>query len=390
MEKTASHRTLPGLSTRQVLPDATLDLRRNPQVRREHELRHTTRNRRIDAEKLEVSVLCSAVQRTDEALVLGLNVSSHADGEHIMRWIIIVTAIAILFNARRPDAQSRFLGPEQVNALPSVAPDHRIRYGPDTEQFGELRLPHGMSGRVPVAVVLHGGCWKATHGDLVADVQNTAPLASALTELGMATWNLEYRRIDQPGGGWPGTFEDVAHGVDLLRTLARSYPLDLTRVVIVGHSAGGHLGTWVAARKRLPRQSRFFSEDPLPIRGVVNLAGPADLESLWPMEQQACGEPVVTRLLGGSPAEVPERYAEASPANLLPLDVRQVLITGAHDRVVLPVLAQRYEERARAAGDDVTTIVVADAAHFEVIAPGSTAWMMVKTTVASMIELGRK
>ena len=144
-----------------------------------------------------------------------------------MRPIIIVMAIIFSLNAQGPDAQTRFLGPQQVNALPSVPPDQRIPYGPDAEQFGELRLPRVMSGRVPVAVVLHGGCWKARHGDLVADVQNTAPLATALTELGIATWNLEYRRIDQPGGGWPGTFEDVARGVDHIRALAASYPLDL-------------------------------------------------------------------------------------------------------------------------------------------------------------------
>ena len=155
------------------------------------------------------------------------------------------------------------------------------------------------------------------------------------------------------------------------------------------NAAGGHLGTWVAARRRLPRRSHFHSDDPLPIRGIINLAGPADLESFWLIERQACGEPVVTRLLGGSPIEVPERYAEASPAKLLPLAVNQVLITGEYDRVVPPALAQRYEETARAKGDDVTTIVVADAAHFEVIAPGSNAWMTVKTTVASMIEMSR-
>ena len=108
-----------------------------------------------------------------------------------MRRVIIVTAIAFSFNARRPDAQTRFLEPQQVNRLPSLPPDHRISYGQDVEQFGELRLPRGVSGRVPVAVVLHGGCWKARHGDLVADVQNTAPLASALTKLGIATWKFE-------------------------------------------------------------------------------------------------------------------------------------------------------------------------------------------------------
>jgi acetyl esterase/lipase len=238
-----------------------------------------------------------------------------------------------------------------------------------------------------VAVVLHGGCWKARHGDLVADVENTAPLASALTALGIATWNLEYRRIDNPGGGWPGTFEDVARGVDYLRVLAASHPLDLTRVVVVGHSAGGHLGTWAAARGRLPEASSFYSRDLIRVR-IVNLAGPADLEGFGPVEAQVCGEPVVTRLLGGSPSDVPERYRQASPANLLPIGVEQVLITGRHDRVVAPSLAERYQEQARKHGDDVTAITVEEAAHFEVIAPGSTAWPTVKQTVASMIGLG--
>src|SRR5262245_16696255 len=169
-----------------------------------------------------------------------------------MRGIIIVTAIVLSSNPLEPDAQARFIGPQQVDALPSIPADQRIRYGSQPEQFGDLRMPKGVSARVPVAVVLHGGCWKARHGELVADVRNTAPVASALTELGIATWNLEYRRIDNPGGGWPGTFEDVAAGVDRLRMVAASFPLDLTRVIIVGHSAGGHLGTWVAARRRFP------------------------------------------------------------------------------------------------------------------------------------------
>jgi acetyl esterase/lipase len=307
-----------------------------------------------------------------------------------MRGIIIATAIVLSSNAFEPDAQVRFLGPQQVNALPSVPADERIHYGNKAEQFSELRLPRGVSALMPVAVVLHGGCWKARHGNLVADVQNTAPLASALTGFGIATWNVEYRRIDQPGGGWPGTFEDVARGIDYLRVLAASYPLDLARVVIVGHSAVGHLGTWVAARTRLPRHSQFLSDDPLPIRGIVNLAGLADLESMLPIERQACGEPVVTRLVGGSPAEVPERYAETSPAKLLPLGVPQVLIMGAQDRVVPAALGRRYEESARAKGDDVTAIVVADAAHFEMIAPGSTAWITVRNTVSSMIEMRRR
>jgi acetyl esterase/lipase len=309
-----------------------------------------------------------------------------------LREVIIVLAILLASAAAeqtetQPKQAAPFLGPQQVNELPASPADHRIRYGDDPEQFGDLRLPAEVSGRFPVAVVIHGGCWKAKHGSLIADLNNTGPIASALTELGIATWNIEYRRVDNAGGGWPGTFEDVANGVEQVRGLAQSYPLDLNRVVIIGHSAGGHLGTWIAARHRLPEQSRFFSSGPLRILGVVNLAGPTDLESFVPIQSQVCGDPVITQLMGGSPIEVPDRYRAASPARLLPIGVRQVVITGAHDRIVPAALGRTYEETARAHGDDVTALVVPDAAHFEVIAPGSTAWPVVRNAVLSMLGL---
>jgi acetyl esterase/lipase len=315
-----------------------------------------------------------------------------SEGRNTLREVIIVLAILLTSAAAeqkqsQPTQTAQFLGPQQVNELPASPVDHRIRYGDDPEQFGDLRLPAAASGRLPVAVVIHGGCWKAKHGSLIADLNNTGPIASALTELGIATWNIEYRRVDSAGGGWPGTFEDVANGVEHLRALAQSYLLDLNRVVIVGHSAGGHLGTWVAARHRLPEHNRFFSTDPLRVRGVVNLAGPADLESFVPIQSQVCGDPVITRLVGGSPIEVPDRYRAASPSRLLPIGVRQVVITGEHDRIVPAALGRTYEETARAYGDDVTALVVPDAAHFEVIAPGSTAWPVVRDAVLSILRI---
>ena len=156
-------------------------------------------------------------------------------------------------------AEAQFLGPQEVHQLPSSPADHRIHYGNDPLQFGDLRLPK-TSGHHPVIIVIHGGCWKSKHGALVADLQDTAALSSALTNLGIATWNIEYRQIDNPGGGWTGTFEDVANAIDYLSVLAKSYSLDLKRVVIVGHSSGGHLGTWAAARRRLhKRKVDFFS-----------------------------------------------------------------------------------------------------------------------------------
>jgi len=284
-------------------------------------------------------------------------------------------------------AEAQFLGPQQVDKLPSSPADHRIQYGSGPLQFGDLRLPK-VSGQHPVGVVIHGGCWKSRHGDLIADLRNTAALSSALTSVGIATWNIEYRRIDNPGGGWTGTFEDVANAVDYLRMLAKSYPLDLNRVVIIGHSAGGHLGTWAAARHRLPEQSPLFSKKPLGVVGVVNLAGPADLESFLPIQNQVCGGPVVTNLIGGSPSEVPDRYRQASPSNLLPIGVKQVLITGVQDKVVPPELGKKYEEKAKV--DGVRFIAVENAAHFEVIAPGSIAWPKVEETVLSMLKLRKE
>ncbi len=147
-------------------------------------------------------------------------------------------------------AQQR-LRPADVDALPSKPADTKIPYGADPQQFGELRLPKG-SGPFPVAVVIHGGCWVSNF----ATLQNTAALSDALRDAGIATWNIEYRRADNPGGGWPGTFADVADATDKLREIAKAHPLDLSRVVTVGHSAGAHLALWAAARPKMRRTAR--------------------------------------------------------------------------------------------------------------------------------------
>jgi acetyl esterase/lipase len=144
-----------------------------------------------------------------------------------------------------------------ISKLPQPPADHRISYGPDPLHFGELRLPPGR-GPHPVVIVVHGGCWFAEY-----DLHHLAAFSAALTKLGAATWSLEYRRIGNGGGAWPGTFQDVARGADYVRELAKKYPLDLKRVVIVGHSAGGQLALWLAARHRLPKESALYTPDPL-------------------------------------------------------------------------------------------------------------------------------
>jgi acetyl esterase/lipase/acetylornithine deacetylase/succinyl-diaminopimelate desuccinylase-like protein len=277
--------------------------------------------------------------------------------------------------AREP----RLLGPADVNALPSAPPDHRVAYGADSLQFGELRLPAG-PGPFPVVLLLHGGCW-ISH---FANVRNTAALADALRRSGIATWNVEYRRADHPGGGWPGTFRDAAAAADHIRELARRFPLDTSRVVAVGHSAGGHLAFWLGARHKLPSRSAVSSPSPLRLAGVVSLGGPPDLATFAGPDARVCGAPVVERLMGGSPTGVPERFRLGSPAELLPLGVPQRLIVGTRDVVVPADAARAYASRAFRLGDDVRYIPVEAAGHHEVVAPTTAAWAVVQRVVLEL------
>lgn len=278
-------------------------------------------------------------------------------------------------------AAADLLKPLEVNAIPAAPADRTFAYGSDANQFGQLFLPQGR-GPFPVAVVIHGGCWKK-----FADLKNTVPMSDALRKAGIATWNIEYRRVDNEGGGWPGSYRDIGAAVDYLRTIADEYPLDLQRVVVVGHSAGGHLALWTAARPRLPEGSPLYVKDPMPIRGVVNLAGPGRLQSLTAEHlQKVCGSVPVTQLLGGEIDRVPERVRDGSPAEMLPLGVPQVLITGSLDWLIPPALGDEYVALARKAGDDAQMKVIEGAGHFEVIAPTTQAWPAVEQAVLSLVR----
>jgi len=180
-------------------------------------------------------------------------------------------------------AQTR--GPLDLANAPVPPGVQRITYGADPLQFGELRVP-STPGPHPVAVVVHGGCWVAKLGNLAPNavaLDNMRPLAAALTDAGVATWNIEYRRLGNEGGGWPGTFRDVGNAADFLRTLAPERRLDLTRVIAIGHSAGGHLAMWLAARPKLTNTSDLYVSNPLRLAGVVDLDGPADLKATIPL-----------------------------------------------------------------------------------------------------------
>jgi acetyl esterase/lipase len=280
-------------------------------------------------------------------------------------------------------AQTR--SPVQL-ATATVPPGaRRIAYGTDPLQFGELRLP-STNGPYPVAIVLHGGCWLAKIGNMderAVAIDNMRPAAAALTAAGIATWNIEYRRLGHPGGGWPGTFLDVARAADFLRTLASENTLDLSRVVAIGHSAGGHFAMWLAARAKLPKTSELYMNNPLPLSGVVDLDGPTDLKATIPLQQPICGSPVITNLLGGSPEERPDRYRAGSPIELLPLGVRQEFFAGR----MFGAQVAPYEAATRRAGDALHTTLLADAGHFVFIDPQSEIWPQVLAATRRLLAM---
>ncbi|KFE63893.1 alpha/beta hydrolase family protein [Hyalangium minutum] len=259
---------------------------------------------------------------------------------------------------------------------PSPPADARIPYGKNPYQFGDLRLPQG-PGPHPVVVMVHGGFWRAKY-----DLEHVGHLCADLTRRGFATWSLEFRRVGHEGGGWPGTFEDVAEGVDFLRTLAASQPLDLSRAVFMGHSAGGHLALWLAARRRLPPEAPLYRPTPFIPRGVVGLAGVVNLEQALALR---LSQGIVEEFLGGTPAQVPERYQLGSPSALVPLGVRQILLHGTEDDTVPVSLSIEYHARAAAVGDDVRLVTLPGAGHFELINPLAPEWRQVVEALGSLL-----
>ncbi len=246
---------------------------------------------------------------------------------------------------------------------------------------GGSAVAGGALGR-PVVVLLHGGFWKAMYTKSLM-----TNLAADIIDHGWAAWNLEYRRVGTiPGGGWPGTFEDVGAGIDYLRTIAGAGAgegggLDLTRVIAVGHSAGGHLALWAAGRAQLPPGAPGGpSPSSVLLRAAVGLAPVSDLAE---GARLGLGGGAVARLLGGPPERHRERYAVADPVALLPTGVAQVLVHGDRDGAVPLSLSRGYLAKAVAAGDPATLLELPGCGHMELIDPASSAW------AATIVEIRR-
>lgn len=259
--------------------------------------------------------------------------------------------------------------------------DLRIAYGADPLQFGELWLPKG-EGPHPVVVLIHGGCWRADLPGLELMDYAAADLRAA----GRAVWNIEYRRIGHAGGGYPGSFQDVADSLDHLRALAGPHQLDLDRVVVSGHSAGGHLAVWALGRPRLAATSPLHAAEPLKLRGAVALAGIIDLEAYHADGPDACGGPSVIDALIGAPGRLGDVYADTSPPRLLPIGARQVIVSGDLDPIVPSRFGQAYGAAATEAGDAATVIDLPASGHFELIDPTAAAWARIRAEIDALLD----
>jgi acetyl esterase/lipase len=270
-----------------------------------------------------------------------------------------------------------------ILSRPVPSADHRIPYGAGPYQFGDLWIPPTRSPS-PLVVFLHGGWWRSEY-----DLGYAGHLCAALKKDGIASWSVEYRRVGETGGGWPTTFQDTAAGFDFAATLAKRYPLDLSRVITMGHSAGGHLAFWLAGRHHVDPHSEIYEPRPqVPLRGAIALAGAVDLRLTIDLSgyfTYAHDKHEIYDLMGGRPADLPVRYKAGNPGDLLPFHVPQVLIQGTADDEIPPELPSRWNEMSRRLGDNATVSMVPSADHFDVVDPESRAWGTVRDSVRKMV-----
>ncbi|GHG18655.1 alpha/beta hydrolase [Streptomyces albogriseolus] len=267
---------------------------------------------------------------------------------------------------------------------PPVDPDATAAYGDDPDHVIDFYAPRGGSGPAPVVVVLHGGAWRTPY-----DRRHVSPFAAFLAHRGFAVASVEYRRGatradggDAVAGRWPDTFDDVAAALDALPGLIRELlPAgDPRRIVLTGHSAGGHLALWAAARHLLPAGSPWRTDAPAPLRGVVALAPIADLEVA---DKLGVCDGAVRELLGGDD-HFAERRPHADPALLLPTGIATTLVQGRADIDVPHAVAEAYADAAAKAGEVVGVTLLPDVGHFPLIDPAADACAIVAEEIAQL------
>jgi len=266
-------------------------------------------------------------------------------------------------------------------ALNGPAPSATFAYGSAPSQYAELFVPAG-TGPFPVAVLVHGGCWSARFGG-ITQLRN---MAGALAARGIAVWNVEYRRVDEDGGGYPGMYLDMHAALEALQAQAPKHQLDLARIVAVGHSAGGQLVQWIAGRARIARTSPLYRARPLPVRHIVSLGGLADLRNEAALIASSCGRDT-TQLAGLPSSARPDVFVDTNAADLMPNGSRTWLVTGALDTISPPRVAHDYAARAHAAGDHAEVVILPNASHYDEVAASSPAWPQVVQVIERALAL---
>jgi acetyl esterase/lipase len=266
-------------------------------------------------------------------------------------------------------------------ALSGPAPTATIAYGSAPSQFAELFRPDG-PGPFPVVILVHGGCWTIEFGG-ITQMRN---VAGALAARGIAVWNVEYRRTDEAGGGYPGTYQDIHAALASLALQGPRYQLDTSRVVAMGHSAGGQLVQWIAGRSRIPASSPLYQAKVLPVRQIISLGGLADLRREKDLIKSSCGRDM-EQLAGLPSASRPDVFSDTNAADLMPNGSRTVLITGERDTISPPRAAHDYAARARAAGDQAEVLILPGASHYDEIAASSPAWSLILPVIEQALGM---
>ena len=269
-----------------------------------------------------------------------------------------------------------------IAGMKLIKSDERIPYGPAKSQFGDLYLPKDVKGPVPVVIMVHGGCWQVE-----VPAEAISGVAADLATHGVAVWSIEYRRIGEPGGGYPNMYTDVGMAFDKLRDVAKTHNLDLTNVIAVGHSAGAHLATWAAARNRLPAGQPWRGADPLKVKTVVMLNGLADLEHNVGLLPLSCGEDTtLVKVVGEKTAARPDVFADTSPNKWLPLGFRTVAIMGEYDSIVPPYVGLWWHKFASKAGDSVDLVTIKDGGHFDAVTPTEPEWTQARALILAEVK----
>ncbi len=298
-----------------------------------------------------------------------------------MKWYALALITPMLLGTAAMIETPRLLTWPDLTGRARPAADATVSYGADAYQKVDVWVPKG-AGKHPVVLMVHGGCWQTS----IADRTLMNWIADDLRGRGIAVWNIDYRGVDRPGGGYPGTFADASAAADALAANAARYNLDTSRIIAVGHSAGGHLALWLAGRAKLPKTSLLRTAKPLKIAHVVSLGGLPDLEATAASPDNGCGTDVVAQLTGPTTATHADVFADTSVPRLLPIGVPQDLVNGENDRIIPMRLGTGYAEQATKAGDKVALHRIPATGHVELIAPESAAWAKARSLIEAALK----